>query len=283
MKSAGEEAADQATISAPSSPPALANGDEVNGLTSPSEETPPTPVEQSAVAIPPRETTTPSEPLPENATAATAQTLPEKSMTTSTPPHTKKLSLLADQEGPSMDVSPQDVTQAEHSLSLPMTNGFTLDSSDTSVLSPSSLSDTDLLEAVLDGGSDSLLEKSVPEEAKMEIPIAEVDQINNNSNGESCDNTISHSQETLREQGVKEECKHPGLDTPKIAPKSNKSEVTQACDVPDGVEMAEEVPASSESIKPEPKRKSFFKRSKKSNQGNRGKGHAKHKTGCVLM
>lgn len=289
-KPAGKETADQDTISAPSTPPPPASTGEVNGLSSPSEETPPTPAEPSAVPTPPEETATPTEQPPENPTAATIPTPPEKSTATSTPPHQDKATLLANQERPPADVSPQDTTETDHSLSLPMTNGFTLDSSDTSVLSPSSLSDADLLEAALDGGSgsDSVLEKSVPEESKItEIPSAEVaqsSQSNINSNGETSDKTISPSQEAPREQEVKEKSKLSGLDAPKSAPKSNKTEVTQACDVTDGVEIAEDVPAASESIKPEPKRKSFFKRSsRKSNQGNRGKGHAKHKKACVMM
>lgn len=272
-KPAGEEAADQATISAPSTPPPPASTGEVNGLSSPSEETPPTQAEQSAVPTPPRETTKPTGAPPENPATI--------------PAHSEKSTVSKNQEEPSAEVSPQDATEADHSLSLPMTNGFTLDSSDTSVLSPSSLSDTDLLEAVLDGGSDLVPEKPAQEEAKMiEIPSAEVaqsSQSNINGNGETSDNTNSHSQETPGDQEAKEVSKLSGLDAPKSAPKSNKTEIAQACDVPDGVEIAEDIPAASESFKSEPKRKSFFKRSKKSNQGNRGKGHAKHKKACVLM
>lgn len=268
VKSAEEETSNQATISAPTPPPA-ANAGEVNGLSTPSDETPSVTAEPSAVSTPAPEMATPAESPLEDLTAETTPTQSD------------------DQEGPQAEVSHQDVIQAEQSLSLPMTNGFTLDSSDTSVLSPSSLSDADLLEAVLDGESDVLLEKLEPEGAKIpEIPVAEVaqsSQSNINNNGETCDITTSHSQDTSKEQEVKEVPKLSGLDTPKSAPKSNKTEVIQACDVPDGVETAEDLPTVSESIKSEPKRKSFFRRSKKNNQGNRGKGHAKHKKGCVLM
>lgn len=273
VKPAGEETSDQATISAPTAPPQQASAGEVNGLSSPSEETPPLTAEPNAVATPSAEKAKPIEPPPENPTSDTTTT-----------------ALLEYQEGPQAEDPQKDVIQAEPSLSLPMTNGFTLDSSDTSVLSPSSLSDADLLEAVLDGGSDLLFEKLVPEEAKVtEIPVAEVSQSAQssqsdiNSNGETCDNTTSHSQESSKEQEVKEVSEPSGLDAPKSAPKSNKTEIIQACDVPDGAEITEDLPTASESFKPEPKRKSFFRRSKKNNQGNRGKGHAKHKKGCVLM
>lgn len=265
VKPAEEETSNQATISAPTHPPAASAG-EVNGLSTPSDETPSVTAEPNAVSPPAPEMATPAESPPEDVTAETTPTQSD------------------DQEGPQAEASHQDVIQAEPSLSLPMTNGFTLDSSDTSVLSPSSLSDTDLLEAVLDGESDVLLEKLEPEEAKIpEIPIAEValsSQSNVNNNGGTCEITTSHSQDTSKEQEVKEVPKLSGLDTPRSAPKSNKTEVIEACDVPDGVEPAEESPTVSESFKPEPKRKSFFRRSKKNNQGDSRKRKARGKRKC---
>lgn len=258
---ADAEAADRASVPACSTPPSASTG-EVNGLCSPSDETPLTAAEQSAVPTPPQETTIPNETPPENSKPTT---LPEESTAQD-----------------HQEEHPADVPPKEVSLSLPMTNGFSLDSSDTSVLSPSSLSDADLLEAVLDGGSDLVQEKSTSEETN--IPTEELRQSSqSNNNGQSSDNTFSHSQEILRELEVKEVSQLSSLGDAKSAAKSNQAEVIQACDVPDGVEMAEDIPMKSESFKPEPKRKSFFKRSKRNNQGNRGKGHAKHKKGCVLM
>lgn len=107
-----------------------------------------------------------------------------------------------------------------------------------------------------------------------EIPIPEIEpnagqssQSNINGNGETTD-LISTLTETVKEQKCTSE-NTSGQDTAKVtAPKCNKSEVIQVCDVPDGVDI--DVPSSSDapSLKPEPKRRTLFKRNKKkSNQG----------------
>ncbi|XP_072313293.1 uncharacterized protein [Eucyclogobius newberryi] len=277
VKPADKESAEQAAIPAQPSPQAPACTSEVNGICSPSEETPPPPpAEQSAAPTP----------APESATATTTPTTLSESTAPSIPPPTETTAPLENPEA--AEVAPRDVTPADRSLSFPTTNGFTSTSTDSSALSPSSLADADLLEAVLDGGSDLVTEKL--EETKIEeSPITEMvqnDQSNIN-NGEASEDVKSHSQETRegREQGGKDVSKPCGQIAAKSAPKSNETEVIQAFDVPDGIELVEDVPAASESIKPEPKRKSFFKRNKKSKQeqGNSGKGHAKHKKGCILM
>lgn len=260
VKSAGEETEEQASISASTKPQTKeppASKSEVNGLASPSEETP---AVQNAARTPSGETVLATQPPPEKSTALEKQD--------------KRLA----------EAAPQEETQVEEaSLSPPTTNGFSLDSTDASVVSPSSLSDADLLEAVLDGTSSLVPEEMMAKRWTKEIPIPEIEpnagqssQSNINGNGETTD-LISTLTETVKEQKCTSE-NTSGQDTAKVtAPKCNKSEVIQVCDVPDGVDI--DVPSSSDapSLKPEPKRRSLFKRNKKkSNQGNSGKG-------CVLQ
>lgn len=277
VKPVGEENVDPATISAPSkplAPPPVTT----NGLSTPTDESPS--AAQNAVATPLGETAIPKTPPP------------EKPTTILTPPPQGKSTVLEKPKEQPEESAPQDMPQdGKRSLTLLTTNGFSLDSSDTSVFSPSSLSDADLLEAVLDGTPILVPEKSVPEEPIVTTLIEELSILDkghgsqSNINGETSD-----LPGTVGQQGGKKEQKSGGKktssqDTSRNVPQSTKtevSEVIQACDVPDGA--AEDVPSASESLKPEPKRKSLFKRDKKkSNQGNSGKGHAKHKKGCVLQ
>lgn len=287
MKPAGEEASDTATITAPTKPQTerhqLASTGEVNGFISPSEET--LPARQSAVPDGP---------------AAPPNTLPgEPAMATWAPPE-RPASLLDGQHPPKPEVDmtpPQPRVEAEHQPRL-STNGLSSDSAETSVLSPTSLSDSDLLEAVLDAASDLIPEKPMPEEPadisvnvqikKSPLPNAGNVTKSSESNttgagkGETI-NKISHLTETAgQEKGRAERerivvkmstqdevvsCKHPD-------PKSNVttlSEGIEGYDVPDGMQ-SDDLPSASEAVPPaltpEPKKSSLFKRNKKkSNQG----------------
>ncbi|XP_051242281.1 inverted formin-2 isoform X2 [Dicentrarchus labrax] len=306
VKPVDEEAGEMATITAPTKPQTeghQANTGEVNGFISPSEETPPAP--QSAVqggpAVPPNT-------LPGDATI-TMQAPLERPASLQDRQHPQKPSVS------SLDtIQPHPQVEAEHPLSLP-TNGFSLDSTETSVLSPSSLSDSDLLEAVLDSTSSPVPEKLMREEPVdisvnvqiKESPSPNTDNVTQSSEsnimgggkGETS-NKISHLTETVGQEKAQEEqgrsvVKTPGQDEvmnyKHSDPKSNVttlSEGIQGWDVPDGLQ-SEDPPSVSEavppSLKPEPKRQqSLFKRNKKkSHQGNSGKGHTKHKKGCVLQ
>ncbi len=288
MKPVDEEAAKMATTTAPTKPQTegrQAHTGEVNGFISPSEETPPAP--QSAVqdgpAVPPN--TLPGEP-------AMAPQAPLERPASLQDPQKPVVS--------SLDMTqPQPQVEAEHQP-CPPTNGFSLDSTETSVLSPSSLSDSDLLEAVLDGTSSLVPEKLMPEEPAdisvnvqiKESPLPSTDNVTqrNESNktgdgkGETS-NKISHLTETVGQEKAREEreciiVKTSGQDevdsSKRSDPKSNVttlSEGIEGYDVPDGLE-SEDLPSVSEalppSLKSEPKRQqSFFKRNKKkSNQGN---------------
>ncbi|XP_070776084.1 inverted formin-2 [Enoplosus armatus] len=302
VKPVDEEAVEMATTTAPTKPQTeghQASTSNLNGFISPSEETPPAPqsAAQDGPAVPP-------------------STLPGGPAMTMQAPLERPASLQEGQHLQKPAVSSLDMTQplpqveAEHQPCLP-TNGFSLDSTETSVLSPSSLSDSDLLEAVLDGTSSLVPEKLMPEEPAdisvnvqiKESPLPNTDNVPQSSEsnimgggkGETS-NKISHLTETAgREEREHIIVKTSGRDEAEgykhSDPKSNVTTVSEGiegCDVPDGL-GSEDLPSVSEavppSLKPEPKKQqSLFKRNKKkSNQGNSGKGHTKHKKGCVLQ
>lgn len=305
VKPVEEEAAEVATITAPTKPQAeghQASAGEVNGFISPSEETPPAP--QSTVRDGP----------------AAPHTLPGEAAAIVQAPLERPTSLQEGQHPQKPAASSLDITQphsqveAEHQPGLP-TNGFSLDSTETSVLSPSSLSDSDLLEAMLDSTSSLVAEKLMPEEPAdisvnvqiKESPPPNTDNVTQSSESNIVEsgkdetiNKISHLTETLGPEKGREEQEHiivkmAGQDEVESYKHSDpKSSVTtlsegiEGWDVPDGLQ-SEDLPSVSEavppSLKPEPKKQpSFFKRNKKkSNQGNSGKGHTKHKKGCVLQ
>lgn len=298
-KSVDEEAVDTAKHSAPTKPQTEArqgSPGEVNGFISPSEETPPRPnaAQDGAGASPnqpPGEPATMTLPPPERPASLLEAQRPERPAASDT-------------------TQPQPQVDGERRPHLP-TNGFSLDSTETSVLSPSSLSDSDLLEALLDGTSSPVTEKLTPEEPAdisvnvhiKESPLPNTDpnvtqSSESNTTGDGKGETrdkISHLPETAGKEKAGEDkegitarasgqdqvmsCKHSD-------PKSNVS--TRGYDVPDGLEP-EDLPSVSEavppSLKPEPKKQSrLFKRNKKkSTQGNSGKGHTRHKKGCVLQ
>lgn len=286
MKPVSEEAVGMATITAPTKPPTeghQASTGEVNGFISPSEETPPAPesaVQDGAVAPP---NTLPGEP------ATAAQAHPERPASLQEGQHPRKTALS------SLDTTqPQPQVEAERRPCL-STNGFSLDSTETSVLSPSSLSDSDLLEAVLDGTSGLMPQEPADISVNVQIeesPLPNSDNVTQSSESNTTgdgkgetSNKTSHLTETVgQEKGQKErECnivKTSGQDEvvsyKHSDPKSNVitlCEGIEGCDVPDGLD-SEDLPSVSEavpaSLKPEPKkRQSLFKRNKKkSNQGN---------------
>uniref|UniRef100_A0A8D0CT09 Inverted formin 2 n=1 Tax=Sander lucioperca TaxID=283035 RepID=A0A8D0CT09_SANLU len=237
-----------------------ASTSEMNGFISPSEDTPPAPQSgmQDRPAVPP-------EALPG-----------EPAMTTQTPLE-RPASLQEEQHSQKPAVSCQPC--------LP-TSGFSLDSTETSVLSPSSLSDSDLLEAVLDGTSSLVSEKLMAEEPAdisvnvqiKESPLPDTDTVTQSSadsimgdgKGETS-NKINPLAETVGQEEGREERKCITVNTSMTA----LGEGIEGYDVPDGLQ-SEDLPSVSgavpepPSLKPEPKKKqSFYKRNKKkSNQGN---------------
>lgn len=271
VKPAGEEAAESAATTAPtqSQTEALRPGAaEVNGFPSPSEETRPAP--QSAVpgtvAAPPctllgeaaKEKQGPLTPRPQEGT------VPSR-----------------DAVSPHPELEPQ--RQQPPPSSLP-TNGFS-ESTDTSVLSPSSLTDMEL-EAALDDTSRPAPAKQTSEEA---ATIASVNvQIGESSSHHTDDGTrgrgesdkiASRPSDAVKQEGgevrrqlivVKTQV-HEGVIHKSVDTKSGAG--GGGWDEPDGLQ-SEDLPSASEDVpstqNPEPKKKpSFLRRSKKkSHQGN---------------
>ncbi|XP_016525559.1 inverted formin-2 isoform X2 [Poecilia formosa] len=266
---------------------------EVNGFISPSEETAQAPqpsAGQDGTAVPPNPT-------------------PGQPSTTTHAPLERPASLQAGKDREKPTASVLDTTppppEAEVQPGL-HTNSFSLDSTETSVLSPSSLSDSDLLEAVLDSASTLVHEVSDESGISKSLDNQEGSSVTdtNGKCGElpKGDLKTSHLPEargqdegedkeyvTVRTCGEDEvwSRKHSEPKTSVVA----LDEGISGCDVPDGQEP-EDVPSVSEevsaSVAPEPKKQlKLFKRSKKrSSQGNSGKSgkrHTKHKSGCVLQ
>ncbi|XP_039642280.1 inverted formin-2-like isoform X1 [Perca fluviatilis] len=247
-----------------------ASTSEMNGFVSPSEDTPPAPRSgmQERPAVPPD--ALPGEP------AMTMQT-----------PLERPASLQEEQRSQKPAVSPRDSTQpqliAEHQPCLP-TKGFSLDSTETSALSPSSLSDSDLLEAALDGTSSLVSEKLTAEEpadVSVNVPIKEsplpdadkvtqssADSIMADGKGETT-NKINRLAETVGQEEGREERKCIIVKTSVTS--LALGEGIEGCDVPDGLQ-SEDLPSVSGAVPPSPepkKKQSFYKRNKKkSNQGN---------------
>ncbi len=290
VKPVDEEAEELATTTAPSKPQSeghWASTGEVNGFISPSEDIPPAPqsVAQDEAAVPPN-------------------TLPGEAAKTTQAPLERPTSLQGVQHPQEPAVSsppmtqPQPQVEAEHKPCLP-TNGFSLDSTETSVLSPSSLSDFELLDAVLDGTSSLAPEKLLPEEPAdinvnvkiKESPLTNTDSVSQASEsnilegGKGETSKLSHLTAMEGQEKSQKEQEHIIVETPSqdevlsskhSDPKSNVtslSEGIEGWDVPDGL-RSEDMPSVSEAVpptlKPELKKQpSFFKRSKKkSNQGN---------------
>ncbi|XP_033970604.1 inverted formin-2 isoform X2 [Trematomus bernacchii] len=290
VKPVEEKAAELAVTFAPSKPPPegpRAETGGVNGFLSPSEETPPAP--QGAIQDRP---------------APPPKAPPGAAMMKQAPPvRPAALQGGLQPQGPAVSSpdtmqpqpQPQPQVEAEHQPCLP-TNGFSPDSSEASVLSPTSLSDSDLLEAVLNGTSSLASEKTIPEEpvdVKVDIHMKEVPLPNANNVPSSERNTtgdeegeisneISHLAETVGQEKGREERKCIIVKTSV----TTLSEGIEGFDVPDGL-VSPDLPSVSEALppspKPEPKRKRSLYKQNKKNPGNREKGHTKHKKGCVLQ
>ncbi|XP_060938335.1 inverted formin-2 isoform X2 [Limanda limanda] len=272
---------------------------EVNGFISPSEETPATPQRATSDGAAPPPNTPPVE------LAATTQAPPVRpaSLQKARPPETPSVSSQA-------TTQPLARVEGSHQPS-PPTNGFSLDSTDTSILSPSSLSDSDLLEAVLDGASSLAPEKLTPGQPaditvniqvkesplpSTDVNVSQSSESNKNGEGETSNKT-SHLTETVgKEKGGKEQesivvikCSQDQAVSRKISELQSHltafEELIEGSDVPDGVEaqhrplVPEEVPLS---LKPDVKKQpSVFKRNKKkSNQGDSGKRKSRGKRKC---
>ncbi|XP_010774406.1 inverted formin-2 isoform X2 [Notothenia coriiceps] len=287
VKPVEKKAAELAVTFAPSKPPPEGPRPQtsgVNGFLSPSEETPPAPqgAVQDGPAAPPK--APPGEP------AMMKQAPPVRPASLQGGLHPQGSAVSSRDT-----MQPQPQVEAEHQPCFP-TNGFSPDSSEASVLSPTSLSDSDLLEAVLDGTPSLASEKMIPEEpvdVKVDIHMKEgplpnannVPSSERNTTGDEegeISNKISHLAETVGQEKGREERKCIIVKTSV----TTLSEGIEDFDVPDGL-VSPDLPSVSEALppspKPEPKRKrSFFKPNKK-NPGNREKGHTKHKKDCVLQ
>uniref|UniRef100_A0A3Q2CXI6 FH2 domain-containing protein n=1 Tax=Cyprinodon variegatus TaxID=28743 RepID=A0A3Q2CXI6_CYPVA len=241
------------------------HGGEVNGFISPSEETPPPPqlsAAQDGTALPPN------------------QPPGEAAITTETP--LERPASLQDGQHLGKPTPPQAEVQPS-----PDTNSFSPDSTETSVFSPSSFSDSDLLEAVLDSAS------SVVPEVSEDLDVSKSLNTNKGSsvadtNGK-CSEVTEHDlkKSSLSGANGKEAGEEKGNVTERICgedevwnEKRSETKIRavaldegiSGCDVPDGLEP-EDAPTVSEvsiSLEPEPKKQlKLFRRSKKrSNQGN---------------
>ena len=297
-KPADGKAAETATSSTPSKSRTegrQVKAGEVNGFISPLEETPPAPQRAASDGAAPPPNTPPVE------RAVSTQAPPERPASLQKAQHPESPPV------PSLATT-QPLAQVEgaHPPS-PATNGFSLDSADTSVLSPSSLSDSDLLEAVFDGASSLAPEKLTPEQPaditvniqvkesplpSTDVSVTQSSESNKNGEGETSNKT-SHLTETVgKENGGEEQesivlitCSQDEAVGRKISElKSHltaRDELIEGCDVPDGVGVQDR-PSESEavdlSLKPDLKKQpSFFKRNKKkSNQGNSSINFNKH-------
>lgn len=282
MKSADEGAA-PSTPSKPHSEDHQRLEGEVNGLISPSEDTAQAPqlsAAQDGTAVPPNPT-------------------PGQPSTTTHIPLERPASLQdgKGQEKPTasvLDTTPPPEAEVQPGLH---TNSFSLDSTETSVLSPSSLSDSDLLEAVLDNASSLVHDVSDESGISKSLDNQEGSSVTdtNGKCGElpKGDHKTSHLPKARGEdEGEDKEyvtvrtCGEDEVWSKKLSEPERSvvalDEGISGCDVPDGQEP-EDVPSVSEevstSVAPEPKKQlKLFKRSKKrSSQGkpfiHYNKGH----------
>lgn len=268
MKPAGEEAAGSAATTAPTQSQALRPGAaEVNGFLSPSEETRPAPLSAApgTAAAPPC-----THPV---GAAKETQGPPARPAPLWSGPHLQQGS------APSADVAPQNPELQRQQQPPPSSfpaNGFS-ESSDTSVLSPSSLADADLLEAALDDTSSQAANKQASEAAirSVNVKIRESSSRRSSAAGTSArrpsdgakqEGGEARCQLVVVKTQVQEGVVHRRAD-------ANSGEAMEGCDEPDGLQ-SEDLPSVSDNApsteKPEPKkRKSLLRRSKKkSHQGN---------------
>ncbi|XP_077411492.1 inverted formin-2-like isoform X2 [Vanacampus margaritifer] len=270
VTSADEKSAEVAcSVSAPTTRPTEAHQISAGELNGSPNETPSTPQDVVQVAASPQPTTGQSASIAPAAPEKPTSLPEDHTSTTSTAPQTK------------VQVEPQPCL---------VTDGFSVDSTETSALSPSSLSDSDLIEVVLDETSNL-----VPETLTLKEP-ADISQVAGNTAASERNPKVDKDSQTSNITSEEAEGQAAGLDVRAAKPsgqdvvvvsctqadaKSNKTRLESilGCDGQGGVE-SEEIT----SINPEPKkRSSFFKRNKKKSPGNSGKGHIKPKKGCVLQ
>lgn len=279
MKSVNEEPVEVTTIKPQEGHPGLAG--EVSSFVNRSEEIPPAPHPSA-----PQEGTAAPQSTPTEEPAITTQTT------------LKKPVLLLENQHPANPATP-DMTppplQVDGELQTCLPTNDSLGSNSTSVLSPSSLSDSHLLEAVLD--DTSILVPEEPAEIGVNSHTKKTDSSNTEINEKQSSNISttgdgtneaspnkSHVQDSMgleTSQGkgciIARTCsQEEAISSKQLDP--NVSVVTLGegivgCDVPDGLEP-EDLPSVSEveppSLKPEPKKqlKLFKRNKKKSNQGN---------------
>uniref|UniRef100_A0A3P8NIP0 Inverted formin, FH2 and WH2 domain containing n=1 Tax=Astatotilapia calliptera TaxID=8154 RepID=A0A3P8NIP0_ASTCA len=223
-----------------------------------------------------------------------SESLPSSEMRRDTCPHGKDTRPWSPSAVPSSAPDPLNhVTQAQsqvkgdHQPCLP-TNGFSLDSAETSVISPSSLSDSDLLEATFDDTPSPAPEQ--PTDLSVNVHVKEIPSTDTKRSMESdimgegkgkTTNKPSHLPETVGQEKWHEETAYTGaktsgqdeVDSCKLAdPKKSLITLDEGivqCDVQDALEP-EDLASVSEALKPDPKKqmKLFKRNKKKSNQGN---------------
>ena len=234
----------------------------VNGFASPSEKTPPAPQALGPAA--------PPSPAPQVAPV-------ESPASQQDGPHPQEPAAF------SPDTARQDPPE-EHQASA-ATNGAFSDSAESSVLTPSSLTDLDLQEATLDASSGTEPEKIGPASSGVSVGteeslVASVDGVSQkresklleSETGKSSDMTTSHQSEMTQKRGkepkliiVKTLCRDEVVTHRHLDAKCDEG--IAGGDNPDGLQA--EDPLASEGEKAEPKKRhSLLKRNKKSNQGN---------------
>ncbi|XP_075344094.1 inverted formin-2-like isoform X2 [Odontesthes bonariensis] len=268
---------------------------EVNGIISPSQETvlaPQLSAGQGGAAPPP--IAPPAEPVLRTLTSLER------------PASLQESRLLKQPATSTLDGTPPQ-PQVEAHLEPCPTNGFSLDSTETSILSPSSLSDSDLLAAVLDGvhstGPETLTPKE-PTDINVNVHIKESSSsstdVQMKQSSESSvmgdeNSETSHEISPLQEpvgQAMGQEGKERNLDegtcNKHTDPKFGVTALSEGIggwDVPDGLKP-EDLPSVSEVVplspKPEPKKqlKLFKRNKKKSNPGNSRKRNSRGKRKC---
>lgn len=262
--------ADLATTSDPSKP--LPEGHQatagaVNGFSSPLDETPPAP--QEGPAAPPN--TVPTEAALESPASQQCGQHPQEPAASS------------------HDMTRQDPQAEEQHQGCATANGASSDSAESSLLTPSSLTDLDLHEATLEGTSSTEPEKIGPEASASNAASAETKQgpvtdgdsvaqrseskLLESETGESSDKITSHQTETAQKRAkepkviiVKTLCRDEVVTHKHLDAKCDEG--MAGWDTPDGLRA--EDPSVTEGEKPEPKKRhSFLKRNKKkSHQGN---------------
>lgn len=237
-----------------------ATAGEVNGFISPLDKTPPAPqgLAQDRPAAPPN--TVPAEALLESSASQQDGRHPQEPAVSS------------------HDMTQTDPRAEEAHQACATTNGALSDSAESSILTPSSLTDLDLQEAVLNGTSSSEPEKMGPEEPASSRVSADTDSVSRrrestlleSETGESSDKT-SHRMETAQGKEpkliiVKTLCHDEVVTHRHLGTKCDEG--IAGWDTPDGLQA--EDPSVPEGEKTEPKKRhSLLKRNKKkSHQGN---------------